>query len=276
MTAALELDDELPPLQLSGDPSALSYDHRRGVLYIAEGKSGTILALDGWQRTRLAMIESGDGIGSSRVGGLALAPDGTIYATRPSPGAVFCIRDSVEPIASLGPRWIRAGIVYDAASHALFTTQYLDGGIEGLVARIDLETQETTAIACGFAQPVAIAKLGPTLVVADAKLATVYRVELVDGHAVYCAPLAEDIDRPTAVCAAGISSVLVATYDAQHARGAIRQVWLDGRHRTICSGTWEPSGIAATDDLVYIALRGERRVIVAARSPVRASSPSVV
>ncbi len=274
MTAALELDDELPPLQLSGDPSALCYDPRRGVLYVAEGKSGTILALDGWQRTKLAQIESGDGIGSSRVGGLALAPDGAVYVTRPSPGAVFRIGGAIDEIASLGPRWIRAGIVYDATAHALFTTQYLDGCVEGLVARIDLEAGETTAVACGFAQPLAIAKLGPTLLVADAKLATVYRVELVDGHAVYCAPLAEDLDRPVALCVAGISSVLVATYDAQHGRGAVRQVWLDGRHRTICAGAWEPSGVAATDDLVYIALRGERRVIVTARSPARESRGS--
>ncbi len=101
--------------------------------------------------------------------------------------------------------------------------------------------------------------------VADTGLAALYRVELVDGHAVYCAPLAEDIDRPVAVCPAGISSVLVATHDAQHARGVVRQIWLDGRQRTICAGAWEPAALAATDDLVYIALRGQRRVIVARR-----------
>jgi len=266
MTVALDLDDELPPIQLSGDPCALGFDHRRGLLYIAEGKSGTILALDGWQRTRLAAIDAGDRIGGLRVGGIAVAPDGTVYVTRPAPGGVFRIADGVvEAVPSLTPRWIHGGVAYDATAHALYTTQYLVPGVEGVVARIDLATRQATAIACGFGQPIGIAKLGPTLAIADAGLSTLYRVELVDGHAVYCAPLAEDIDRPTAVCAAGISSVLVATYDEDHGLGAVRQVWLDGRQRTLASGPWEPAGIAATDYLVYIAVRDARRVIVVPR-----------
>ena len=266
MTVALDLDDELPPILLSGDPSAVGFDHRRGLLYIAEGKSGTILALDGWQRTRLAAIDAGDGIGSVRVGGIAVAPDGAVYVTRPAPGGVFRVTPAgIAPIASLPPRWIHAGIAYDAAAHALFTTHYLAPGGEGVIARIDLDTEQATAIACGFGQPVGIAKLGPTLAIADAGLRALYRVELVDGHAAYCAPLAEDIDRPVAVCAAGISSVLVATYDEEHRKGAIRQVWLDGRQRTLATGEWEPVGVAATDYLIYIAVRDERRVTVLAR-----------
>jgi hypothetical protein len=165
----------------------------------------------------------------------------------------------------LAPRWVHGGIAYDATGHVLYTTQYLTPGVEGVVARIDLATQEATAIACGFGRPIGIAKLGSTLAVADAGLRAIFRVELVDGHAVYCAPLAEDIDRPTAVCAVGISSVLVATYDEAHGRGAIRQIWLDGVQRTIATGPWEPAGLAATDYLVYIAVRDARRVIVVPR-----------
>ena len=67
------------------------------------------------------------------------------------------------------------------------------------------------------------------------------------------------------MCVAGRSSLLLATHDEEHGRGAVRQIWLDGRQRAIRSGAWEPAGVAATDDLVYIALRGERRVILAPR-----------
>jgi len=266
MSALFEREEDLPPIHLSGDPCALGYDHRRGVLYAAEGKSGTILALDGWQRKRVAAIESGGGIGLPRVGGLALGADGTIYATRPQPGTLFAVGEHTELLDALAPRWQRGGIVYAEASHALFVSQYLAAGGEGIVSRFDLDRRELVGIACGFDKPVGLALLGQTLIVADAALGAVYRVDLVDGHAVRCAPIAEGLDRPVAVCGAGNHGVLVASYRDAHGLGSVRQVRLDGRIDTVLEGAWEPSAIVATDDHIYLAIARERTVLVKARN----------
>lgn len=266
MSALFEVEEDLPPIHLSGDPCALGFDHRRGVLYAAEGKSGTILALDGWQRKRVTAIESGGGIGTARVGGLALGPDGTIYATRPQPGTIFALGQHLELLDALAPRWLRAGLAYDESCHALYATQYLASGGEGIVSRFDLDRRELVGIACGFCKPIGIAKLGPTLVVADAQLGALYRIDLEDGRATRCAPIAEGLDRPTAVCSAGKQGALVASYHDAHGWGAVRQVRLDGRIDTVAEGAWEPSAIVATDDHIYIAIARERTVLVKARN----------
>lgn len=267
MSALFELEEDLPPIHLSGDPCALAYDHRRGVLYAGEGKSGTILALDGWQRKRVTAIESGGGIGTARVGGLVVGPDGTIYATRPQPGTIFAVgSEHTELLDALAPRWQRGGLAYDEASHALYTTQYLAAGGEGIVSRFDLDRRELVGIACGFNKPVGLALLGRTLVVADAAMGALYRVDLVDGHAIRCAPIAEDLDRPIAVCAAGKHGVLVASYRDAHGLGCVRRVRLDGRIDTVVEGAWEPSAIVATEDHIYIAIARERTVIAKARN----------
>ena len=114
---------------------------------------------------------------------------------------------------------------------------------------------EPSTVLDGFLKPVGIVKLGPTLVIADARQRAVFRVELASGRAVLRLQLAGEIDRPESLCAFDLDSVLVTTYDEVTECGAVRRLWLDGRAQTIASGPWEPRGIATDGERAFVAMR---------------------
>ncbi len=256
------LIDELRPIFVRADPNGLAFDRHAHALYIADSYTGAIICAEGDQQRRIATIESGGAIGE-RIGGMAITPYGTLFVTRIAPGgagAIFRVEPDgqVDEVGRLPGSYHRAGVTYDAREHALYTTQFTcgpNGACDGSVVMIDLVTQEPSTVLDGFARPVGIAKLGPTLVVADARQRAVFRVELVSGRAVLRLQLAGSIDRPDSLCTFGLDSVLVTTYDEVAKRGAVRRLWLDGRVLTIASGAWEPRGVATDGERAFVAMR---------------------
>jgi hypothetical protein len=256
------LIDELRPIFVRADPNGLAFDHHAHALYIADSYTGAIICAEGDQQRRIATIDSGGAIGE-RIGGLAITPYGTLFVTRigqGGAGAIFRVEldGQVEEVGRLPAVYHRIGVTYDAREHALYTTQFrsgANGACDGSVVMIDLVTQDASTVLDGFAKPVGIVKLGPTLVVADARQRAVFRIELVSGRAVLRLQLAGNIDRPDSLCAFGLDSVLVTTYDEQAKRGAVRRLWLDGRAWTIASGPWEPRGIATDGERAFVAMK---------------------
>ena len=259
---AQTLADEPQSIFLRGDPSGLAYDRHLGALYVADSHAGAIVAVAGDQQRRIATIDSGGEIGE-RIGGLAITPSGTLFVTRIGQGragAIFRVEidGQMEQIGRLPVAYQRVGITYDAREHALYTTQFrssANGACDGSIVVIDLVTGEPSTVLDGFLKPVGIVKLGPTLVVADARQRAVFRVELASGRAVLRLQLAGAIDRPESLCAFGLDSVLVTTYDEVTERGAVRRLWLDGRAQTIAAGPWEPRGIATDGERAFVAMR---------------------
>ncbi len=266
---AQTLADELRPIRVQADPSGLAYDHHIDALYIADGYSGAILSIEGGCQRRIATIDSGGVIGE-RIGGLAITPYGTLFVTRigqGSAGGLFRVeRDGqVEELSRLRPEDQRLGVTYDAREHALYTTQFRSsahGPCDGSIVTIDLVTGEPSTILDGFGKPVGIVKLGPTLVVADARQRAVFRVELASGRAVLRLQLAGDLGCPDSLCSYGLDSVLVTTFDEPSQRGSLRRLWLDGRHQVIGSGPWQPRGVATDGERAFVAMRRGGQVMV--------------
>lgn len=267
---ALEADDDLQPIPVRADPNGLACDRYTGSLFVADGTTGAILRIDGHQQRRLATIEAGGALGTNRIGGLTITPYGTLFVTRPGYGAsgtIFRIEPDgqVEALDRLPRQFWRLGVTYDAGEHALYATQYLTskyGAHSGEIVMIDLVTGEPSTITDGFAKPIGIVKLGPTLVVADARQRAVFRVDLVAGRAVRRLQVVADIGRPDSMCAFGNDSVLVTSYDEDAQRGSVRRLWLDGRTRGIASGAWEPRGVATDGQRVFVSCRRGGRVLV--------------
>ncbi len=262
---AYDLRPEFQPIRVNADPNGIAYDHHDESLYVADAKSGAVLrVVDGVQR-RIATIDSGGVIASSRIGGLAVTPYGTLYVTRLGygrAGGVFRVEPdgSTELLERLAVELWRVGLTYDAHTHALYVTQFrksITGPFDGAIARIDLATGDSATVVTGLAKPVGVAKLGGALVITDAKARVVYRV--VDGLRTI---LASGIDRPDSCVVAGHDSVLVTTYDEAVRIGAVRQIWLDGRMRTLAHGSWEPRGITTDHERVYVSARRAERVLV--------------
>ena len=138
----------------------------------------------------------------------------------------------------------------------------IDGPFNDCVVEIDLVDGHVSTLIDGFVKPVGVVRLGSSVLVADARQRAVYRVELRAGKAVVCVRLASEIDRPDSICACAPESALVSCYDESARRGSIRQLWLDGRTRTIVSGIWEPRGIATDGQRVFVAARRASRVLV--------------
>lgn len=256
------LIDELRPIFVRADPNGLAFDRHAHALYIADSYTGSIICAAGDQQRRVATIDSGGAIGE-RIGGLAITPYGTLFVTRigqGGAGAIFRVEPDgqIEEVGRLPPVFHRMGVTYDASEHALYTTQFRSGAhgaSDGSIVMIDLLTRDASTVLDGFAKPVGIVKLGPTIVVADARQRAVFRVELVAGRAVMRLQLAGNIDRPDSLCAFGLDSVLVTSYDDQTKRGAVRRLWLDGRVWTIASGPWEPRGVATDGERAFVAMR---------------------
>ena len=266
---ALEPVDDLRPIQIRADPSGLAFDVHAETLYVADAYSGAIVRVVGPRQRRIATIDGAGVIGADRIAGLAITPYGTLYAARPGGGQAGTII-RVEPdgqteiLDGLPARYTRLGLAYDAREHALYTTQFVasaHGAVDGSVVVIDLVSGVPSTIIDGFTRPVGIAKLGSTLVVADARQRAVFRIDLVAGRAVRRLQIVGDIGRPDSVCAAGPDSVIVTSYDEEAERGAVRRLWLDGRTRGIARGPWEPRGVATDGEHAYVAIRRGGQVL---------------
>jgi hypothetical protein len=237
---------------------------------VADAKTGAVLVVDGTRETRLARIPSGGVIAANRLGGIAVTPFGTIYVARlgyGSAGAIFQIEPDgrAMEIDDLPQRYWRLGVSYDASRHSLYTTQYLKllgAPCEGSIVRIDLASGRATTVLDGFAKPVGVVKLDSSLVVTDAAQKAVFRLTLVDGRATTCTRLAPELPRPDSICVFDEVSVLVTSYDESTRIGAVHQVWLDGRARTIATGSWQPRGVASDGERVFVAARRAGRILV--------------
>ena len=254
---------------INADPNGLAYDRHAVALYIADGYSGAILCIEGDRQRRIATIDSGGVIGE-RIGGLAITPYGTLFVTRigqGSAGGLFRVEQDgqTDQIGRLPTDVQRLGVTYDAREHALYTTQFrssVRGAHDGSIVMIDLVTGEPSTVLDGFAKPIGIVKLGSTLVVADARQRAVFRIELASGRAVRRLQLAGDLGRPDSLCAYGVDSVLVTTYDDDTQRGSLRRLWLDGRQRVIASGTWHPRGVTTDGERAFVSMRRGGQVMV--------------
>ncbi|MBA3542561.1 MAG: hypothetical protein H0T79_23295 [Deltaproteobacteria bacterium] len=259
---AYQVDDLAPALR-HADPYGLAHDSRDGALYIADAASGSILRVHQEHVRRIATIQASDAMGVSRIGGLALTADGTLFVTRlghGQAGTVFRLDPAggLSPFAKLPPQFWRSGVTHDAEANVLYTTQFLMskfGAHEGSIVSIDLATGEPSTVLDGFLKPVGIAKLGNMLVVADARQHAVFRVQLSGGRAVSRYQLASTSDRPDSVCACDTESVLVTGYDEASQVGTVQRIWLDGRSQLIATGSWEPRGVATDGTRALVAVR---------------------
>jgi sugar lactone lactonase YvrE len=260
---------DLHPILLRADASCLVLDQRSSTLFIADAYSGELIRVDeagATQHTnqrRIATIDSGGVLASNRIGGLALAPSGTLFASRVGygqSGAIYRIEPGAQPVAfaKVSPRQWQGGMVFDADDDRLYTTQYLrssHGAFEGAIVEVDPVTGEVSTVMDGFLHPVGITKLGRTLVVTDARQRAVFRVGMAGGRAVSRLQLATNIERPDSICACGGDSVLVTSYDDVRCRGSVRRIWLDGQVSVIAQGAWEPRGVTTDGPRVFVAMR---------------------
>jgi sugar lactone lactonase YvrE len=264
MQLARVLEEQADTIAVPAEPNGLAMHGT--ALFIADDRSGAVMNLDG---KRVATIDSGGIACTNRLGGLAAGPDGTFFVARlgyGAVGAVFYVDPDGRTTAldDFPGRFWRLGVAYCPDKHALFTTQFLkrpSGPCDGTVARTDLATGDTTIVADGFLKPVAVAKLDDTLIVTDARLRAVYRVDRIAGAPVRSA-LAVAIGRPDSLAIAGPDSVYVTTFDETTGKGALRQLWLDGQVRTLAEGAWEPRGVTACAGVVYVSLRRVERILI--------------
>jgi DNA-binding beta-propeller fold protein YncE len=266
---AYDLSDDRYAIEVPADPNGLAYDRARGRLYLADGETGAVLAVEPGQRRRVATIESAGAVAGNLLGGIAVAPDGTLYVVRLGhghAGAIFEVaHGAIRALPGLAPAAWRLGIAYDAAEHALYATQYhkcATGPCDGAILRIDLVTGAVAPAVSGLVKPVGVAPLGAALVVTDARQRAVYRIELANGREVAREALATGIDRPDSIAACGPDSVVVTTYQPETRIGRVRQLWLDGRTQIVAQGRWEPRGIATDGERVYVASRRGGCVLV--------------
>jgi DNA-binding beta-propeller fold protein YncE len=265
---------DLAPILVPADPGALVFDQSSQALLVADGYSGAIVRVEQqlgvFAQRRIATIEAGGVVATNRIGGMTVAPDGTLYVTRVGygqSGAVFRVTPGITPQAlpKLPARPWRGAITYDAGEQRLYATQYQrssSGAFDGAIVELDRHTGAVSMLMDGFLHPVGIAKVGPTLVVTDARQRAVFRVGLAAGRAVLRLQLAGDVDRPDAICACGEDSVLVTSYDDVSCRGSVRRIWLDGHVRVLAQGSWEPRGVATDGERVFVAMRRSGTVMV--------------
>lgn len=258
MQYAEALEDHAPIL-LSADPDGLALERQTGALLVAD-QTGAITRVGDRAQTVATL--------GRRIGGFAVAPGGSIYATCLGVGAgavVEVANGNVAAIPRLSPELWRLGISYDADAHVLYTTQFaksVNGPCNGAIVEIDLEDGHASTIADGFVKPVGVVRLAGWLIITDARQRAVFRVKLRWGRAVSTSVLAGGIDRPDSICIAGPDSVLVSCFDEETKIGTVRQMWLDGRVRQVARGAWEPRGIASDGDRVYVSARRASRVLV--------------
>ena len=265
-----DLSEDLSEIHVAADPNGLAYDRDADTLYVADGDSGAVLAIDRGRHRRLATIDAAGVAGGNRLGGIALTPDGTLYVARIGhgrAGAIFRIEHgAVTQLEHLSPHAWHLGVIHDAAEHALYATQFrkaVAGHCDGSVVRIDLATGRVVPVIDDLQKPVGVAKLGSTLLVTDAGQRAVFRVELTAGRVAPRTQLVACLDRPDSIVAArGQDMALLTTYHSGTRVGSVRQLWLDGRMETLARGDWEPRGIATDGKRAFVSIRGGSRVLV--------------
>ena len=267
MAITIPVDDA--PIPVREDPSGLAWAD--GVLYVADGYTGAVVRIDGQRQQRIATVEPGGIVAANRIGTMTMTPHGTLYVARIGhghSGAIFRVQPDgmVDELDKLPARFWRYGLCYDVAEHALYTTQFMSGkrgAFDGSIVSIDLVSGEPSTVIDGFLKPMGIAKIGSTLVVADARQRAVFRIDLVAGRAVFRLQLAADVDRPDSICACGDDSVLLTSYDEETRLGTVRRLWLDGKRSAVLArGPWEPRGIATDGTRIFVAAHRGARVLV--------------
>lgn len=246
------VDDEPAPLLQSVDPSGLAVE--RQTLYVADG--GAILAVADRRQTTLATIDT------NRIGGIAVTPEGTVYATRLGhgrAGGVFEVANgNVRALPRLAPERWRSGIAYDADAELLYTTEFtktINGPCNGSIVEIDVTDGHASTIADGFVKPTGVVRLGDWMLVTDPHQRSVFRVKMRWGRAISTSLLAGGGDRPDAICVASPDSVFVSYFDEATRTGTVREIWLDGRVRQVTRGDFEARSIATDGARIYVAAR---------------------
>jgi sugar lactone lactonase YvrE len=256
------------PIHLRADPNGVAYDAHGEALYVADGNAGAIIRVAGETQQRIATLPA-EGVISDRLAGLAVTPYGTLYVTRVGYGTSGGVI-RIEPdgtfalIPNLPTDLYRCGITYDAHQHVLYVTQFRKtrtGPTNGMVIEIDLQDDFVSPLVEGFMKPVGVARLGDTLVVADAGQRALFAVEMEEGRAKKTRKLVDDIDRPDTLCALA-DSLLVTTYEPDRRFGALRRVWLDGKTQILAQGPWEPRGVDTDGRYAFVAARRASRVLV--------------
>jgi DNA-binding beta-propeller fold protein YncE len=74
--------EDVSAIFVRADPNGLAFDRTTDRLYVADAKTGSVLVIDGAHEMSVARIPSGGVIAANRLGGVAVAPDGTIYVAR--------------------------------------------------------------------------------------------------------------------------------------------------------------------------------------------------
>lgn len=258
--------DDLHAIAVPADPNGLAYDASDGVLYVADG-GGAVLAVEHGHSRRIATLATGP-CAANELGGIAVAPGGTLYVARLGHGHAGAIvrvtrRGAVTELPGLAPDVWRLGVVHDPGERALYTTQYdktAAGPCDGAVIRIDLSTGEVEPVVEGLGKPVGVAKLGPALLVTDARRRAVICAELAHGGA-RCTeiPLGE---RPDSIAACGLDSVVLTSYRPDAGEGSVHRLWLDGTIETVATGPWQPRGVASDGDRAFVSVRRGGRVLV--------------
>jgi sugar lactone lactonase YvrE len=264
---AREADDTT--IVVRAEPNGLAFDRDREALYVADAKSAAVIRIEGRRHTRIASLPPNTILGSNHLAGLTVTPYGTIYAARLGygrTGAVLQIEPDGDCVAlpRLPARFWRVGVAYDGLRHRIYSTQFLksaSGPFEGSVIAIDLATGDVTTVVEDLLKPVGVAAFGHVMVVSDARMKVVLRLDLVEGRAVSRSVLADGL-RPDAICAVDARSLLVTSYDDVAHEGALDRLWLDGRRERIASGPWQPRGVATDGERAYVSAKRGGRVLV--------------
>jgi len=141
-------------IAVPADPNGLAYDPGSDTLYVADG-GGAVLAIEHGCSRRVATIPA-VGCTTDELGGIAVAPDGTLYVARLGHGHAGAVcsgitrRGAIAELPGLSPDAWRLGVVHDPAERALYTTQYdktAAGPCDGAVVRI--EPIDRRGRACG-------------------------------------------------------------------------------------------------------------------------------
>jgi hypothetical protein len=259
--------DDLHAILVPADPNGLAYDPGDDTLYLADG-GGAVLAIEHGRRRWVATIGAA-GCAADQLGGIAVAPDGTLYVARLGHGHAGAIvritrRGAAAELPGLSPDAWRLGVVHDPTERALYTTQYhktASGPCDGAVVRIDLTTGDVEPVIEGLGKPVGVAKLGSTLLVTDARRRAVICAELAAGHGARCTELPLG-DRPDSIAACGADSVVLTSYRPEAGLGSVHRLWLDGTIDTLATGSWQPRGIASDGDRAFVSIRRGGRVLV--------------
>lgn len=268
--ALAQLPDDIAPILVRADPNGLAFEPATDCLFVADDRGRAIIRVSGERQARHAEIPSGGIVARNHLGGLALAPDGTLYAARLGygrAGAVLRVTPdgAVSELPGLDPLRYRIGVALDPERRALYVTEFLRSRCRpfaGTVVRVELDSGRVTTVCDGFLKPVGIAVVGGALVVADKSLGSVALIRLVGDRALRTV-IATGVPRPDAITAAGPDSVFVACNDEESATGMIFEVWLDGRIRFVARGPWEPRGLAYDGaDRLFVSARRTGRVVV--------------